>query len=267
MELYLSQMIGIFSITFFLLLRLCECFPQLNDKRIARTSNLEPMFKEVLVVDVENAKSALELDKDRISDNAYGNEMEVESSSNSFLPKSNSVLKSIRLFTETSIVNILKNYLDKLKSSAKTIAVSSDRLINNGNTSNVIQTDIPTLKNQKSMSKVIYNKNKPATPSAVGVQTLKMSAPAKSVIDRWLPGLQSYRRKRSYYGYDNGYDDFVYGAHTSPCDSRDIHYCLNGGTCVFVRALEMKTCRCQQMYKGLRCESINVEFLLAALFD
>ena len=61
------------------------------------------------------------------------------------------------------------------------------------------------------------------------------------------------RRRRSFSLWDYGFSldeafeddtsDVVFGAHTSPCDIADRHYCLNGGTCVFVGALEIKTCR------------------------
>ncbi|KAK3599644.1 hypothetical protein CHS0354_029105 [Potamilus streckersoni] len=62
-------------------------------------------------------------------------------------------------------------------------------------------------------------------------------------------------------------DDFVFSAHTSPCNAEDRHYCLNEGTCVFVGALEIKTCRCKMGYTGVRCEMINQEYILLALLS
>ena len=65
-----------------------------------------------------------------------------------------------------------------------------------------------------------------------------------------VPGHRKQRRRRSFYLDFDMFTDFpeeepdvVFSAHTSPCDWSDRYYCLNGGTCVFVHALEIKTCR------------------------
>ncbi|KAL3873897.1 hypothetical protein ACJMK2_036976 [Sinanodonta woodiana] len=61
--------------------------------------------------------------------------------------------------------------------------------------------------------------------------------------------MQHQRHRRSFFfGFpENGLFEedpgVVFSAHTSPCKSEDRHYCLNEGTCVFVGALEIKTCR------------------------
>ena len=69
--------------------------------------------------------------------------------------------------------------------------------------------------------------------------------PNNSKRDRPMSEL---RRRRS-----QSMDDFIlsggsdgnviFGAHTTPCDHADRHYCLNGGTCLYVPALLHKTCR------------------------
>ena len=66
-----------------------------------------------------------------------------------------------------------------------------------------------------------------------------------------VPGHRKQRRRRRsfYMDFDSFFEfpeeepDVVFSAHTSPCDWSDRKYCLNGGTCVFVHALEIKTCR------------------------
>lgn len=37
--------------------------------------------------------------------------------------------------------------------------------------------------------------------------------------------------------------DILFGAHTTPCDIADKYYCMNGGTCQYLPALQTKTCR------------------------
>lgn len=66
-----------------------------------------------------------------------------------------------------------------------------------------------------------------------------------------VPGHRKQRHRRSYFFDfdmlpdfpDDEETDVVFSAHTSPCNWSDRFYCLNGGTCVFVHALEIKTCR------------------------
>lgn len=55
------------------------------------------------------------------------------------------------------------------------------------------------------------------------------------------------RRRRSFdwddiFSEDEG-EKVIFGAHTTPCDNADRHYCMNGGTCLYVPALQLKTCR------------------------
>ena len=67
-----------------------------------------------------------------------------------------------------------------------------------------------------------------------------------------VQGHRKQRHRRSFYfDFDMFNSDFedseetdvIFSAHTSPCNWSDRFYCLNGGTCVFVHALEIKTCR------------------------
>ncbi|RUS89089.1 hypothetical protein EGW08_003152 [Elysia chlorotica] len=53
--------------------------------------------------------------------------------------------------------------------------------------------------------------------------------------------------------------------HVRPCYRRDRYYCMNGGNCVFVIALDIKTCRCPIGYTGVRCEFIDQEYILSLL--
>lgn len=105
------------------------------------------------------------------------------------------------------------------------------------------------------------------------VLTLLSPLAEKSEIRRRRSNPWQHRQKRSFFGFDlekafeGDTSDVIFGAHTSPCDHADRHYCLNGGTCIFLGALEIKTCRCRIGYTGLRCESINQEFLLALLSE
>ncbi|BFZ07066.1 hypothetical protein BsWGS_10105 [Bradybaena similaris] len=56
----------------------------------------------------------------------------------------------------------------------------------------------------------------------------------------------------------------TYG-HVMPCEHKDRFYCMSGGTCVFVGALDIKTCRCPIGYTGVRCELIDQEYILSLL--
>ncbi|XP_033736249.1 uncharacterized protein LOC117324480 isoform X2 [Pecten maximus] len=54
-------------------------------------------------------------------------------------------------------------------------------------------------------------------------------------------------------------------SHVIPCSYSDRHYCLNAGTCVLVAALDIKTCRCEIPYTGIRCEMIDVDYLMTQM--
>lgn len=54
-------------------------------------------------------------------------------------------------------------------------------------------------------------------------------------------------------------------SHVIPCSFSDRHYCLNAGTCVLVAALDIKTCRCEIPYTGIRCEMIDVDYLMTQM--
>uniref|UniRef100_A0A0B7BBJ4 EGF-like domain-containing protein n=1 Tax=Arion vulgaris TaxID=1028688 RepID=A0A0B7BBJ4_9EUPU len=58
----------------------------------------------------------------------------------------------------------------------------------------------------------------------------------------------------------------TYG-HVMPCEHKDRFYCMNGGTCVYVGALDIRTCRCPIGYTGVRCELIDQEYILSLLTD
>ena len=85
-------------------------------------------------------------------------------------------------------------------------------------------------------------------------QYLQKEDPLKGFLRETIhvPGHRKHRQRRSFYFDfdifnsdfgDNEETDVVFSAHTSPCNWADRFYCLNGGTCVFVHALEIKTCR------------------------
>ncbi|XP_060074345.1 uncharacterized protein LOC132554065, partial [Ylistrum balloti] len=54
-------------------------------------------------------------------------------------------------------------------------------------------------------------------------------------------------------------------SHVIPCSFSDRHYCLNAGTCVLVAALDIKTCRCKIPYTGIRCDMIDVDYLMTQM--
>uniref|UniRef100_A0A2C9LLL8 EGF-like domain-containing protein n=1 Tax=Biomphalaria glabrata TaxID=6526 RepID=A0A2C9LLL8_BIOGL len=56
----------------------------------------------------------------------------------------------------------------------------------------------------------------------------------------------------------------TYG-HVMPCEYKDRFYCMNSGTCVFVGALKIKTCRCPIGYTGHRCMMIDQEYLFSLI--
>ncbi|XP_059174182.1 uncharacterized protein LOC131954481 [Physella acuta] len=58
---------------------------------------------------------------------------------------------------------------------------------------------------------------------------------------------------------------FISFGHVSPCELKDRHFCMHGGTCVFVAALDIKTCRCPLGYTGVRCAIIDQEYILSLL--
>uniref|UniRef100_A0A0B7A7A2 EGF-like domain-containing protein n=1 Tax=Arion vulgaris TaxID=1028688 RepID=A0A0B7A7A2_9EUPU len=71
-------------------------------------------------------------------------------------------------------------------------------------------------------------------------------------------------RKRKRNGHHFVHLSITYG-HVMPCQHKDRFYCMNGGTCVFVGALDIKTCRCPIGYTGVRCEMIDQEYILSLL--
>ena len=85
-------------------------------------------------------------------------------------------------------------------------------------------------------------------------QYLQKEDPLKGFLRETIhvPGHRKHRQRRSFFFdfdlfntdfEDSEETDVVFSAHTSPCNWADRFYCLNGGTCVFVHALEIKTCR------------------------
>ncbi|KAH3854572.1 hypothetical protein DPMN_097115 [Dreissena polymorpha] len=64
---------------------------------------------------------------------------------------------------------------------------------------------------------------------------------------------------------DNPRSEIVYGAHSKACDPVDQNYCLNGGSCIIVVPLNIKTCQCKVGFTGQRCQMWNQEYLLALL--
>lgn len=42
--------------------------------------------------------------------------------------------------------------------------------------------------------------------------------------------------------------------HGAPCDDQEATYCMNGGTCYRIHAMNTLSCVCNENYKGSRCE-------------
>lgn len=53
--------------------------------------------------------------------------------------------------------------------------------------------------------------------------------------------------------------------HVSPCGYHDRYYCMNGGTCVIIGDLDIKTCRCPIGFTNTRCQQIDQEYILSLL--
>lgn len=46
--------------------------------------------------------------------------------------------------------------------------------------------------------------------------------------------------------------------HGELCDGQDATYCMNGGTCYKITAMNTLTCVCDESYKGSRCEQFQL---------
>ncbi|XP_030280973.1 pro-neuregulin-4, membrane-bound isoform [Sparus aurata] len=46
--------------------------------------------------------------------------------------------------------------------------------------------------------------------------------------------------------------------HGDPCDGPDVNYCMNGGTCYKITAMNTLSCVCNDSYKGSRCEQFQL---------
>lgn len=46
--------------------------------------------------------------------------------------------------------------------------------------------------------------------------------------------------------------------HGELCDGQDATYCMNGGTCYKITAMDTLTCVCDESYKGSRCEQFQL---------
>ncbi|XP_005090820.1 uncharacterized protein LOC101848794 [Aplysia californica] len=53
--------------------------------------------------------------------------------------------------------------------------------------------------------------------------------------------------------------------HVTPCEYKDRFYCMNGGTCVIIGTLDIKTCRCPIGFTNTRCQEIDQEYILSLL--
>ena len=114
--------------------------------------------------------------------------------------------------------------------------------------------------NSKNITEInIYNKNKNSNNHISSYlihlpyylqKYVQRENPLKGFLRETIlvPGHRKERHRRSSF-FDFGFPmeeeetDVIFSAHTSPCNWADRYYCLNRGTCVFVHALEIKTCR------------------------
>lgn len=46
--------------------------------------------------------------------------------------------------------------------------------------------------------------------------------------------------------------------HGELCEGVDVAYCMNGGTCYKITAMDTLTCVCDENYKGSRCEEFQL---------
>ncbi|XP_049430859.1 pro-neuregulin-4, membrane-bound isoform-like [Epinephelus fuscoguttatus] len=46
--------------------------------------------------------------------------------------------------------------------------------------------------------------------------------------------------------------------HGDLCDGQDVAYCMNGGTCYKIPAMNTLSCVCNENYKGSRCEQFQL---------
>ena len=246
----LQQMLGFLLIS--VLLAFSESFPQINDRNLRSGNKKENLMIDEIIGEVGKKVEAIEQEKknDNEQENNYSLQINgAKKRRNTFNLNTEKVFRTIRGFTEKTIASMLKYYIQNKRRHPKTIIDSSDVILGDSETKQMMQNNFTSvLALAKPMSVTKYT----GISKKSEVDTIKMPSPAKSKVDRWLPGLRNFRRRRSFfsdlgYGLESAFDnddtDVVFGAHTSPCDYVDRHYCLNGGTCVFLGALEVKTCR------------------------
>lgn len=274
----LQQMLGFLLIT--LLLAFCDSFPQINDHNLRSTDKKEKLMIEEVISEVgEKIAGINEKENDAILLDSPGNNELIGAKTHgekTVLQNKEKLFRTVRQFTENSIANMLKIYLIRRRKQHKTNMKNLNVILEEPSTIQKMQNNITA---DNAIAKPSATKLSDVSKKSIDVKDIdkiKMPAPAKSKVNRWLPGLLNYRRRRSFLSdfgfqlesaFEGDTSEVVFGAHTSPCDYEDRHYCLNGGTCIFLGALEMKTCRCKIGYTGLRCQMINQEFLLALLSD
>lgn len=243
----LQQMFGFLLIS--LLLVVSNSYPQIN---VHNVQNKQEHF-----ISAENKHELVIKDK---RNDKLDNSLEISQfintnllSRTTFLRKTQHTFRTIRKFTEKAIGHMLKLYMNnKNNRRHKTININSGEKLGKTNTSseNMIQNNLTPDNAVANSPETSYSDSNKRSINGLGISTIKLPLPAKSKADRWLPGLRTFRRRRSFFSdfglestFADDTTDVVFGAHTSACDHADRHYCLNGGTCVFVGALEIKTCR------------------------
>ena len=146
-----------------------------------------------------------------------------------------------KLLTRSTFSRSENKFLEKNKNAFKTNVIRPRN----------IRTLEPKINNHEYIGERNYRKRDPnfAKPKQTFTKAL-ISDTSQPDSDQIVPVHRKSRQRRSYlhdYGlalsYSDDEKDIVFGAHTSPCAHRDRHYCLNGGTCFFVGALEIKTCQ------------------------
>nr|AKP92778.1 EGF-like protein [Pinctada fucata] len=84
---------------------------------------------------------------------------------------------------------------------------------------------------------------------------------------------RSKRRKRfsimlsGFNAEENVVDSNFDNTHVTPCDWEHRNYCHHGGICVFVDALDIRTCRCPIAYTGPRCERLDLGYMMRSMMN
>lgn len=215
-----------------LLLVICESFPYVKEGSLGRMNTNDDSYDmddnvSKIRTEINQLFSQDQTSRRLSSDKAIGTMGYTELDNTNGIDSS---LNSVQSRTENAINNLINSYM-----STKTKMQS--------NNLKPVRQDGKKVKLRN--FKTLDHKLKTRDFSSAKRKQSKVHSKVLPKISRTDQTLSEDRQRRSYKAEDTFHDEggVIYLAHTADCDSSDKHYCRNGGTCLYIPALQARTCR------------------------